>query len=303
MSMQIFEKEFAKHSYGMRPGKGCKDALRRVEGLLKAGKKYIADIDLQKYYDTIPTDRLMSRLREHIADGRLLKLIESLVKAEVTDGPEQKEPEAGVPQGSVLSPLLSNIYLNSLDHEMEEAGIEMTRYADDIVVTCDRQEEAEHAKEKIDQWCAAEGLTMHPTKTKIVDIRKDRCGFLGYEFATLKSGRITQWPRKSSIQKMKENLRKKTKRSNGTSQQSILAEINRTVRSWFAYFKHSYYTTFPGIDGWIRGRLRSILRKRKGGKGRGRGKDHQRWPNSFFAENGYFSLVEAHKKACQSPKG
>ena len=127
----IFEKEFAAFSYGFRPQRGCKDALRRVDEFLQQGFVYVVDADLKSYFDTIPHDRLMGRLRERIADGRVLGLIESFLKAGILDGLTEWEPAAGAPQGAVLSPLLSNIYLNPLDHLMAQEGLEMVRYADD----------------------------------------------------------------------------------------------------------------------------------------------------------------------------
>ena len=194
----IFEKEFAEHSYGFRPTRGCKDALRRVDELLKQGFVYVVDADLKSYFDTIPHDRLMGRLRERIVDERLLGLIESFLKAGIMDGPEEREPEAGAPQGAVLSPLLSNIYLNPLDHQMAAQGFEMVRYADDFVILCRSQTDAEAALQQVRQWCDAEGLTLHPTKTHIVDVRTEGFDFLGYHFATTRRGRLTRWPRKKS---------------------------------------------------------------------------------------------------------
>ena len=299
----IFEKEFAASSYGFRPGRGCKDALRRVDDLLKQGYGYVVDADLKSYFDTIPHERLLSRLRERIADGRLLALIELFLKAGIFDGLREWEPEAGVPQGAVLSPLLSNIYLNPLDHQMAVGGRAMVRYADDFVILCRSQAEAEQALAEVRQWCAAEGLVLHPDKTRIVDVRQAGFDFLGYHFVTTRRGRLTRWPRTKSLAKLKTTLRAKTKRTQGRSMECIIADVSRTLRGWFVYFKHSYYTTFPTLDRWVRGRLRSILRKRRGGRGRGRGSDHQRWPNAYFAERGYFSLTVAHALACQSPGG
>jgi RNA-directed DNA polymerase len=297
----IFEKEFAAHSYGFRPGRGCKDALRRVDHLLKQGYVYVVDADLKSYFDTIPHGRLLSRLRERIADGRVLQLIESFLTAGILDGLEEWEPEAGAPQGAVLSPLLSNIYLNPLDHQLAARGYEMVRYADDFVILCRSQAEAEQALALVCQWCAAEGLTVHPTKTSIVDVRADGFDFLGYHFQTTRRGHLTRWPRKKSAQKLKETLRAQTKRTNGHSLPVILAGINRTLRGWFGYFQHSCRSTFVSVDSWVRMRLRSILRKRAGHAGRGRGCDHQRWPNAYFAEHGLYSLVTAHALASQSP--
>ena len=297
----IFEKEFAAHSYGFRPRRGCKDALRRVDALLKSGHVYVVDADLKSYFDTIPHDRLMERLRERIADGRMLRLIEAFLKAGIMDGMKEWEPEAGAPQGAVLSPLLSNIYLNPLDHQMAAKGFEMVRYADDFVIVCRTASEAEQALAQVRQWCEAEGLVLHPTKTKIVDVRKEGFDFLGYRFQTTRRGHLTRWPRKKSLDKLKDSLRAKTHRANGASLQGIIVGINATLVGWFGYFKHSYYTTFTTVDSWVRGRLRSILRKRAGRRGRGRGRDHQRWPNRFFAENGLYSLVTAHRTARHPP--
>jgi RNA-directed DNA polymerase len=299
----IFEREFAAHSYGFRPGKGCKDALRRVDGLLKDGFVYVVDADLKSCFDTIPHGRLMQRLRERIADGRMLGLIESFLKAGVMDGLREWTPTAGAPQGAVLSPLLSNVYLNPLDHRMAAAGFEMTRYADDFVIQCRSQEEAERALALVRQWCKEEDLTLHPEKTRIVNVRKEGFDFLGYHFATTRRGDLTRWPRRTSMKKFKDALRSKTRRTDGRSMECIIEEINRTLRGWFAYFKHSCRGTFAELDKWMRMRLRSILRKRRGMPGRGRGSDHLRWQNVYFAGLGLFSLQAAWETARKSPTG
>jgi RNA-directed DNA polymerase len=299
----IFERAFATHSYGFRPQRRCQDALRRVEDLLKQGYVYVVDADLKSYFDTIPHERLLNRLRERIADQRLLQLIASFLKADIMDGLQAWEPEAGAPQGAVLSPLLSNIYLNPLDHHLAAQGLQMVRYADDFVILCQSQAEAEHALALTRQWCEAEGLQLHPTKTHIVNVRVEGFDFLGYHFQTTRRGRLTRWPRQKSLQKLKETIRAKTKRTNGRSLAVIIADVNRTLRGWFGYFKHSCRTTFVDVDGWVRMRLRSILRKRAGQRGRGHGRDHQRWPNAFFAAQGYFCLEGAFAASCRSPSG
>ena len=291
----IFEHEFAQHSYGFRPQRGCQDALRRVDELLKSGYGYVVDADLKSYFDTIPHQPLMRRVGERIADKRVLSLIESFLKAGIMDGLKEWTPEEGAPQGAVLSPLLSNIYLNPLDHQMAAQGFEMVRYADDFVILCRSAEEAQQALLLVQQWTVANGLTLHPTKTRIVDTRTDLFDFLGYRY---KKGKY--FPRPKSLQKLKANLREKTKRTIGKSLPVIIASLTPTLRGWFTYFQHCYKTTFPSLDGYVRGRLRSILRKRSGRRGRGRGVDHQRWPNAYFAKLGLFSLEEAHAKACQS---
>jgi RNA-directed DNA polymerase len=291
----IFEHEFAEHSYGFRPGRGCKDALRRVDELLKAGYTTIVDADLKSYFDTIPHDRLMALVGQKVSDGRVLGLIEAFLKQGVLDGLQEWTPEMGSPQGAVISPLLSNIYLNPLDHLMAREGFEMVRYADDFVILCRSPEEATRALARVQEWTAAAGLTLHPTKTRIVNAQEDGFDFLGYRFVGDK-----RFPRAKSIQKIKDTIRAKTKRNNGQSLQAIIASVNPTLRGWFEYFKHSYRTTFPSLDRWVRGRLRSILRKRQRKRGRGRGSDHQRWPNAYFAKAGLYSLKTAHELACQS---
>lgn len=294
----IFERDFAEHSYGFRPRRGCKDALRRVDHLLKAGFVHVVDADLKAYFDSIPHDQLLARLKTKIADGRVLSLIESFLTAGILDGMDEWTPASGAPQGAVLSPLLSNVYLDPLDHLLADAGIEMVRYADDFVVLCHTREAAEAALLMIQSWVADAGLTLHPTKTRIVDSRKESFAFLGYEFRGEQ-----HWPRKKSLQKLKDSLRSKTKRTSGESLQCVIVQLNQTLRGWFGYFQHSSYrNVFQDIDQWLRGRLRSILRKRRGGRGRGRGNDHHRWRNRYFADLGLFSLVAAHASACQSSR-
>ena len=164
----IFERDFAEHSYGFRPGHSCRDALRRVDQLLKEGYVHIVDADLKGYFDSIPHDRLMTLLKTKIADGSLLSLIESFLKVGILDGLSSWTPEAGAPQGAVLSPLLSNIYLTRLDHLMAQSGYEMVRYANDFVILCRTAEAASRALELVKQWTIDNGLTLHPTKMELV---------------------------------------------------------------------------------------------------------------------------------------
>ena len=292
----IFERDFAPHSYGFRPRRGCKDALRRVVELLRAGNTYIVDADLKSYFDTIPQVPLLEEVKRQIADGRVLAVIEQYLTNAVMDGLEQWTPQAGTPQGAVLSPLLSNIYLDPLDHLMQQAGDEMVRYADDFIILCRSEAEAQRALERVQQWTTQAGLTLHPEKTHIVDAtQRGGFDFLGYHFE-----RGLRWPRKKSLAKLKETVRTKTKRTSGQSLNMIITTVNRALGGWFQYFQHSDPRTFAPLDGWVRMRLRSILRKRHAGQGRGGGNDHRRWPNAYFAAHGLFSLATAHATACQS---
>lgn len=293
----IFERDFAEHSYGFRPGRGCKDGLRRVDELIKSGHVFVVDADLKGYFDTIPHDRLMTCVKEKIADGPVLKLIESFLTADIMSEIARWTPERGAPQGAVLSPLLSNIYLDPLDHLVAASGFSMVRYADDFVILCRTLEEAQRALDLVRNWTEAVGLTLHPTKTKLVDSRTEGFSFLGYTFRGTK-----HWPRDKSRQKLKDSLRAKTRRKSGESLPSIIKKVNQSLRGWFEYFKHSSYTNvFSDEDGWLRRRLRSLLRRRIKRRGISKGiVDSRRWPNLFFAKQGLFSLKQAHAAAIQS---
>jgi RNA-directed DNA polymerase len=295
----IFEREFSPVSFGFRPGLGCKDALREVDRLLKSGFIHVVDADIKAYFDSIPHDLLMKEVRKYIADGRVLKLLESFLKADILDAMSRWTPEGGTPQGAVISPLLANLYLHSVDLAMTEAGYRMIRYADDFVVLCRDQGEAQAALALVNGLIEQKGLFLHPDKTKIVDLSEsgEAFDFLGYRFY-----RYTRWPRKKSITKLRDAIRDKTGRSNGHSLEAIILDVNRTLVGWFEYFKHAGKQTFPPIDGWVRRRLRGILRKRLKRKrgGISRGYDHIKWPNKFFHVRGLFNLENAYRTSFQS---
>jgi RNA-directed DNA polymerase len=300
----IFEREFANHSYGFRPGRGAKDALRRVDRLLRQGHCHVVDADIKGYFDSIPKAPLMDRVRERVADGRVLALLTAYLNQPVLEELQEWTPEHGTPQGAVISPLLANIYLNPLDHRMSTLGYEMVRYADDFVVLCRNRQEAESALAAIRAWMTEAALTLHPDKTRIADLSAgESFDFLGYRFQHRQGKGIRRYPRPKSLSNLRDRIRDKTHRCNGHSLSCIIAQINPILRGWFEYFKHSYKTVFPAIDGWVRMRLRSILRKRRKRKGRGRGTDHNRWPNQFFADHGLFCLTSTHGRHCQSPRG
>jgi len=292
----IFERDFAAQSYGFRPQRSNKDALRRVEELLKAGYTEVVDADLRSYYDTIPRPGLMERVKAKVTDGRVLDLVSTFLSQEVMEGLASWTPEEGTPQGAVISPLLSNLYLDPLDHLMAGLGYEMVRYADDFVVLCRNRDEALQALAELQRWTASAGLQLHPDKTRIVDATQPGgFDFLGYHFE-----RGRRWPSKKSLKKHKDAIRQQTRRTSGQSLLAIVKSVNQVRRGWFDYFKHSHRTTFLPLDKWVRMRLRSILRRRQGKRGRGRGKDHHRWPNAYFAELGLFSYVTAYAQVRQS---
>jgi RNA-directed DNA polymerase len=291
----IFEREFAPHSYGFRPGRSCHDALRRVDELLKRGFWHVVDIDIKGYFDAIPHERLMERVGEKIADGRVLELIERFLTAGVMEGMQRWEAEKGAPQGAVISPLLANIYLNPLDWLMQQAGMEMVRYADDLIVLCRDPQSAQRAMEMIQQWMGEAGLELNQQKSQITDmtVAGGHFDFLGFRFRRSRNGRIRRLVRPKSKTKLRERIKPLTRRCNRWDLGKIIWRLNPILRGWYGYFEQASANTLRETDGWVRGRLRSILRKRRGGRGRGRERDHQRWDNRYFHTLGLFSLEEA----------
>ena len=287
----IFEATFCPTSYGFRPRLGCRDALREVAQLIEEGHTFVVDADLQSYFDTIPHERLMQRVEERISDGRILDLLRSWLAQDIMRGMERWTPTQGTPQGAVISPLLANIYLHPLDARMAALGYRMVRYADDFVVLCKSGEEAETALAELRAFVNDNGLRLHPDKTHVGDCRQIGEGFdfLGYRF---EAGR--RLVRKKSLTRLKDTIREKTKRTRGNSLECVIADLNRTLRGWFGYFKHANPHVFIRIDKMIRRRLRSFLRKQEKRPGFGRCReDQQRWPNAFFAQAGLLALHTA----------
>jgi RNA-directed DNA polymerase len=291
----IFEAMFLEGSYGFRPGRGCKDALREVNRLIREGKTFVVDADLAGYFDSIPHERLMQQVEGRISDGRILGLLRGWLEADILTGLERWTPTEGTPQGAVISPLLANIYLHPLDALMAAQGYRMVRYADDFVILCGSAAEAAKALETIQVWVGDNGLVLHPDKTRLGDCRRPGEGFdfLGYRF---EAGR--RFVRKKSLTRFKNGIRAKTGRSRGDSLQRIIADLNPMLRGWFGYFKHAHPRLFISLDKFIRRRLRAVLRKqaRRPGFGHARA-DHQRWTNAFFAQAGLFALAPAQLAA------
>jgi RNA-directed DNA polymerase len=294
----IFEADFRPGSYGFRPGRGCKDALREVERLIKEGYTHVVDADLQSYFDSIPHDRLMTLIEGKVSDGRLLSLIAGFLQQDILTPMGSWQPTTGTPQGAVLSPLLANLYLHPLDLLLEDQGLRMVRYADDFVVLCREPEVAQAALRLVTAWVVANGLTLHPVKTHIGDCREPGQGFefLGYRF---EAGR--RQVRNKSLKALKDKVRTRTMRTRGVSLERIVADLNPILRGWFAYFMHATPGVFPFVDGFVRRRLRAILRKQEKRPGNGRClADHMRWPNAFFANQGLFTMATAHGLARHS---
>jgi len=283
----IFERDFAEGSYGFRPGRNARQAIEVVEQSLARGCTWVVDADLKGYFDSIPQEKLLDCVREKVADGRVLALLEKFLEQGVMETGKEWEPTPnGTPQGAVISPLLANIYLDSLDHEMALRGRQMTRYADDFILLCQSETEAQEALAEVRQWVEAAGLTLHPEKTRIVNVAAgESFEFLGWHFE-----RGYKWPREKSQQKFKETIRQRTVRHHGDALPKVIARVNRVIRGWGNYFQGGVRHVPQKLEKWVRMRIRSILRRRDGRRGRGRGLDHHRYPNAWLTARGLISL-------------
>ena len=205
----IFEAGFAANSYGFRPGLGCKDALREVQRLLDDGWTQVVDVDIKSFFDTIDHELLMKQIEARISDGRLLDLMRLFLKQGVLDGMDHWVPEEGTPQGGVISPLLANVYLNPLDWLLLKGGYRSARYADDMVILCRTAAEADAALSLVRQWMEGVRLTLHPEKTRIVDMVQSGAhfDFLGYRFIRTARKRLIRVPRPKSMKKLREGTR------------------------------------------------------------------------------------------------
>lgn len=298
----IFEREFCESSYGFRPQRRGRDALREVNGLIESGYTHVVDADLASYFDSIPHEALLERVEERISDTRVLELVAGYVRQEVMQGLERWRPTSGTPQGGVISPLLANLYLHPLDELMRARGYRMVRYADDFVVLCETAEQAQAALREVQAWVEANGLTLNAEKTHVGDCRCEGQGFefLGYRF---EAGR--REIRRKSLHSLRDRIRAHTKRTNGHSLREIIAKLNAVLRGWFEYFKHgTRASTYQSIDGFVRRRLRAILCSRHHRPQFGHSLwASRKWPTTYFAEQGLFTLLQARLQASQSRRG
>ena len=293
----IIDNTFHPQSYGFRHQRGCHDALRRVEELLQDGDVYVVDADLKSYFDTIPKDRLLQLVQNLISDHRVIKLIQQYLDQGILEDLKLWTPLTGVPQGAVLSPVLANLYLNPLDHLMSESGYEMVRYADDFIILCRTRAEAETALQQVQAWVTENGLTLHPTKTRIANANEEGFSFLGYIFR----GRF-RFPREKSHQKFLEGIHSLTRRRNGLSMDEIIGRLNSKLTGWFHYFRHCFWNIFKDYDQRIRTRLRRLLQKRHRRNPK-RLPAPKRWPNAYFQQLGLCSLNGLHLQFVQSHLG
>jgi RNA-directed DNA polymerase len=289
----IFEKEFLEMSYGFRPKRGAQMAIEEVTNLIKEGYKWVVDIDIQSYFDSIPHDKLMTKVKRRVSDGNIIDLLKLWLKQEIMDECKSWIPSCGSPQGAVISPLLSNIYLHDLDVAVSEAGYKMIRYADDLVILTRSQEEAEEALKVVQTWVIEHELILHPEKTHIGDCTVEGQGFefLGYRF---EAG--TSWIRRKSIQKLRDRIREETSKVGGQSIDAVILKLNPVLRGWSNYFKMVTKYTLGTFDSFVRRRLRAILQRQQKKKSFGGGWCHTKYPNKFFADKGLVNMENIQRQ-------
>lgn len=296
----IFEREFLDTSFGFRPRRGAKEAIVAVSQLIEEGYIWVVDADITAYFDKIPHEKLIDKVKKRISDGRIIGLIEMWLKQSIMEECKEWTPIEGTPQGGVISPLLANIYLHDLDVILMELGYKMIRYADDFVILTKSKEQAQEALEKVVTWMTQNGLTLHPDKTQVGNcmIEGEGFDFLGYRF---EAG--TRWVRRKSIQRFRDRIRKETSKNCGKSLHKVIERINPVLRGWYNYFKDVTKYTLGTFDSFTRRRLRAIIefQKRKR-RSFGAGYINKRMPNKFFADNGLINMEDLQRQylACQS---
>jgi len=257
----VFEPDFANCSYGFRPGRGCHDALRQVITLLEQGYVHVVDADITKFFDNINHITLLSLIKDKVQEEWILRLIRAILKTGVLEGSVVTDPGLGTPQGGPSSPLLANIYLNPMDHHMEEKGCKLVRYADDFIILCLTRKQAEDGRKTAEEWLSTVGLSLHPDKTRTVEVNQSYgFDFLGYRFQSdLRS------PRPKNIQKLKVNLWNRTRRSGNRDPEKVVGDVNQVLIGWWQHFQLTNKPQpFLELDAWIQGRIANLRSLRKG---------------------------------------
>jgi group II intron reverse transcriptase/maturase len=256
----IFEKQFSENSYGFRPGRSAHDAIRKCQANIDEGYKYVVDMDLEKYFDTVNQSKLVEVLSRTIKDGRVISLVHKYLRAGVVIRKRFEETEVGVPQGGPLSPILSNIMLNELDKELERRGHRFVRYADDLMIFCKSRRSAERVLNNIIPFIEKK-LFLKVNREKTVVDYVGKVKFLGFSFYQMKGKtRVRIHPK--SVAKMHSKVKELTSRSNGMGNEFRATKLRRYIMGWINYFKLAdMKTLLQQTDEWMRRRIRMIYWK------------------------------------------
>jgi RNA-directed DNA polymerase len=273
----IFEPIFDDANFGYRSGRSTKDALTKIWRELDAGNEWVVDADLKDFFGSVDHDKLLTLVNQRVADGRVLGLVKQILEAGCVAAGKRLATEEGVPQGGVISPLLSNILLTPFDREMRRRGFRVTRYADDWVATCKSRQEAKAALMAAERMLEQLGVTLHVGKTRIVHVSQG-FEFLGYKLkrgqrplrlaaekirSGVRRGGLYAFPRNKSVQHFKDQIRRLTRRKAPVSTRELIDQINPVIRGWGLYFCKAHVRgLFHRLDGWIVRRIWSHRFKR-----------------------------------------
>lgn len=284
----LFEKDFSDNSFGFRPGRSCHDAIERIELYKQEGYRYVLDADIKAFYDTIPHKLIMNRLREKIADGWVLTSIEKMLKAGVMEDGICYRTTEGTPQGGVLSPLLANLVGDIIDKELEKGGYKFVRYADDFIVMTKTKEELSAALSFVNE--VVEGkleLKLSKDKTELTSFKRG-FRFLGFHFIGTYKGISAK-----SMDKLKDNIREITKRTQGVNLKTVIGRLNPVIRGHVNYFRlGDVQGVYRRLDCWMRMRLRCFKFSRKWRT------DNRRFPIRRFRRMGLLSFEQYFLGKC-----
>ena len=251
---EIFAPDFMDSNYGFRPGRSQHMAIRHVQELVKEGRRWCVSVDLKSFFDEIPHDLILKLIRRKIADERLVTLVARALKAGVIENGEFQKTPKGCPQGSPLSPILSNIVLNELDHELEKRGLKYCRWADDFVILVRTERSAQRVLAGVMEFLE-ETLGLPVNRDKSATVKVTRVTFLGFSFSYYGKVRISD----KAMKRLKDRVKNLTHRNNPFSMFQIIMRLNEYLRGWVHYFKiQEFASAFEKLDRWIRIRLRSM---------------------------------------------